>query len=200
MANKKRKNKRSGDSGAPADLSPEEQASRREQQRREWAEQKRVRDRAAQGGPPYFWIGGGVAALVGVVAVAFLLIGGSGGDDGDAGTPTPDPRVGNAAPVETLEIAADDGGQAVNPRFQPNTLNARAGEVFEVVLTNNGSVHHNFNIAGNDREYGTPDDWVMDSVAAGDVGRIKVKLNDPGTYPFRCDLHPQVQLGTLVLS
>lgn len=202
MAKKKRTQ---GNKGTPADgvpaLSAEERAARREQQRQEWASKKRKEERAARSMAPFFWIGGGLGAVLVGVVIVFVLIGGGGDDNGGSGaTQAPDPRVGNAVPEETFTIVADDEGQATNATFDPTVLNVRAGEVFEVVLNNIGSVHHNLNISGADKEYGTLDDWVMDSVAAGDEGRIKVKINDPGTYPFHCDFHPEMQKGNLIVS
>jgi hypothetical protein len=37
-------------------------------------------------------------------------------------------------------------------------------------------------------------------IKPGDSERLIVKIDEPGTYPFRCDFHPQYQKGTLVLS
>jgi hypothetical protein len=206
MAKKKRRGvKRAGSPAqdGPA-LSAEEQAARREAQRRDWAAQKRARDRAAGSSmAPYLWIGGGIGSVIVVAVVAILLIGGGGDSDdgGGAATPTPDPRIGNATPVETFTIIADDDGPAINPRFEPNVMNARAGEVYEVIVRNEGESAHNLNISGDDKEYDTTDDWrMLPALQPGDEARMRFRIAEPGTVPFRCDLHPDQQVGNVIVS
>jgi uncharacterized cupredoxin-like copper-binding protein len=133
----------------------------------------------------------------------FLLIGSGGGSGDDTTAPltaTPvDPRVGAATPAVSLAVSADDDGQEVNPRFEPNTLNGPAAQVVEIAVTNNGSVVHNLNVSGPDRAYDTTDDFRGAAVQPGATENLRLKINDPGSYPFRCDFHPQLQIGTLVL-
>jgi plastocyanin len=194
--------------GAPAQagpaLSPDEQAARREQQKLEWAARKRAQERAERPGFPIVWAGLGGTAIVGVVVLGLVFFMGGGGDGESTPTPvaTRDPRVGNGPIAKTVEIDADDEGQAANPTFSVTTITGNAGDIIEVKMNNIGSVHHNVNFAGLDREYGTPDDWVTNpqSIAPGESGTVLVKFNDPGTYPYHCDFHPDQQKGVLILS
>ncbi len=39
----------------------------------------------------------------------------------------------------------------------------------------------------------------MNLLNAGGEGTLLVKINDPGTYPFRCDLHPMQQVVSLIV-
>jgi plastocyanin len=148
------------------------------------------------------WIA--LAGVVVVAAVAGVLIIGSGGSSGedtpDQITASPvDPRVGAATPAASLPLSADDEGQEVNPRFEPNSLSGPAGQVVEIVMTNNGTVVHNVRVSGSDRAYDTPDDFFTTGVKAGEQESLRLKIPQPGSYPFRCDFHPQNQIGTLVL-
>ena len=184
---------------------PEDAAAatrQRAEQKREYEKRKRAKAPGGQSRAPYFW-GGGVAMVALAVLGGFLLLSGSGDEDGPNGAPiaTPDARVA-ALPIDvTIEIETDDDGQNVNPRFIPNAISANAGQVVEIVLTNVGSVAHNLRLAGIDDEYNTRDDWLTDpaTLFAGDTGTVVVKLDDPGTYAFRCDFHATLQLGTFTV-
>jgi uncharacterized cupredoxin-like copper-binding protein len=145
----------------------------------------------------------GVAAAVAAVAVFAVLIATSGSSGVNApprATAEPDPRVAGLTPAATLQLEA--GGGETDAYFDPNRLNGPAGQAIEIAIENVGSLSHNLTISGTDKSYGTSDDWVSDPVliAPGDEGRLVVKIDDPGTYPFQCSLHPQVQFGDLVLE
>jgi uncharacterized cupredoxin-like copper-binding protein len=145
------------------------------------------------------WIAAGAVAVAIAVVAVVLLAGGSG--DGETTAPpvaTRDPRVGQATPAATLSVNADDEGQQVNPRFEPAELTGPAGEAFEIVINNVGTVAHNLRVSGADRTYDTRDDFASAGVAPGDEATLPVKIDQAGAYPFRCDFHPQ-QTGTLVL-
>jgi plastocyanin len=192
-------------------LSPEEQAARRARQKREWAERKHGKERAEGGSlAPLVWAGSGIAAVVVAVVVGIVLLSGGGGSGSTTATPliTPDPRLGGASPVESFDISATDQGVAINPLFVPDTITAKAGEVFRIIVKNIGSSVHNLVIAGLDGEYGTSDDWTTidpnnpgapQSIAVGDTGTVDVKIDRPGTYKFRCLFHPDQQIGKLIL-
>ena len=215
MAKKKRNRQQASQTRAPAQegpaLSPEEQAARRAQQKREWAEQKRGKERAAGGSiAPLVWAGSGIAAVVVAVIVGVVLIAGGGGS---SGTPTPgptaDPRLGGGSPVESFNVSATDDGVAINPRFVPNVITAKAGEVFQINVKNDGSSAHNLVIAGLDDTYDTADDWGTTDpnnsgnpavIPPGDTGTVQVKIDKAGTYKFRCVFHPDQQTGTLILT
>ena len=98
-------------------------------------------------------------------------------------------------------MSADDDGQNVNPRFEPNNFVARAGEVFEIDVTNNGSVHHNVTIDGGDGEFQTNDDWISDppSFDKDETAKVLAKFDQAGTYKFECNLHAGIQVGTITV-
>ena len=140
-----------------------------------------------------------VAIGVGIVAV-LVLTSGSSGTTGGVSSPTPDPRVAGLTPDVSFNI--DAGGEVNNAFFSPDTITANAGDVIELVVTNIGSVSHNLRVAAPDDEYDTADDFEMppNVIIPGETQRLVVKLDQPGTYRFRCDFHPLVQTGTLVLE
>ncbi len=140
-----------------------------------------------------------VAIGVGIVAV-LVLTSGSSGTTGGVSSPTPDPRVAGLTPDVSFNI--DASGEVNNAMFSLNTITANAGDVIELVVTNTGSVSHNLRVAGPDEEYDTADDFEMppNVIIPGETQRLVVKLDQPGTYRFRCDFHPLVQTGTLVLE
>ena len=141
-----------------------------------------------------------VAIGVGIVAV-LVLTSGSSGTTGGVSSPTPDPRVAELPIDASFEIEA--GGEVNNAFFSPNTITANAGDVIELVVTNTGSVSHNLRVSGLDKEYDTADDFEMppNVILPGETQRLVVKIDPPpDTYPFRCDFHPLVQTGTLVLE
>ena len=145
-----------------------------------------------------------VAIGVGIVAVLVLTSGSSGTTGGVSPSPTPDARVAGLPIDESFEIVADDDGPsnpAATSSFEPNTLTANAGEVIEIELKNEGSVTHNIWVAGADNDYDTADDWgPIDLIGTGETGRLVVKIDEPGTYLFRCQIHPEVQIGELILE
>ncbi len=112
----------------------------------------------------------------------------------------PDPRVAGLTPDVSFDINA--GGAANSAFFSPDTVAANAGDVIEIVVTNTGSVIHNLRLAGLDDEYDTADDFEMppNVIEPGETQRLVVKIDEPGTYSFRCDFHPLVQTGTLTLE
>ena len=205
MASKKRRKQPTSPGAvrdAQSELSAEERAARREEQKREWAEQKRAEERAASRSfAPLLAAGGVIITLAIVIPVVLLVAAGS----GDSGTPTPTPRpdarLGVQAPQATFAMSADDDGQNINPRFAPNNFVAKAGQVFEIDVTNNGSVFHNVTVDGGDGDFGTNDDWVSSplSFGAGESAKVLARFDQPGTYNFECNLHAGIQVGTITV-
>lgn len=145
-----------------------------------------------------------VAIGVGVLAFLILSSGSSGvTGGGTSATPTPDPRVAGL-PIDTpIEITAGDDGAnpASSSFFQPDSVTADAGDVIEFVVTNTGSVTHNIWVAGPDNEYETDDDFgPIELISPGETGRLVVTIDGPGTYLFRCEIHPDIQIGELILE
>ncbi len=146
-----------------------------------------------------------VLGLIGV-GVYLIVSSGSSGVSAPAAPPrTPDPRVAGLTPAASFEIQA--GGSSDDAYFTPNTITAKAGQVFEIVVKNAGTVSHNLRVSGPNGVYDDDtarpsDDFVSDpyAIEAGKEGRVVVKIDKAGTYPFRCDLHPLVQKGTLTVQ
>ena len=211
MSKKKKRNKAGNQPAGPTQplaseggsLDEETQAARRAQQKAEWAAQKKKDDRRPIPASTFAWIGGLAGIAVLTVAGVFLLVSGGSDSDGPAApTATPDPRVAGLPIAKTVDVEADDDGQEVNPRFSPTSVTGNAGEVIEIRMINVGSVAHNLRVSGIDKEYDTRDDFLTDpgSIKGGEEGSVLVKIDEPGTYPFRCDFHPDQQIGNLVLN
>ena len=189
-------------SDAQPELSAEERAARREQQKQEWAAQKQSQERAANRSFAPILAAGGVIVTLAIVIPLVLLVASGGG----SGTPTPTPRLdarlGGQAPAATFAMSANDDGQNINPRFEPNNFVAKAGEVFEIDVTNNGSSAHNVTIDGGNGFGSLPDDdWVSSpaSFKSGETAKVIAKLDEPGTYNFECNLHAGIQVGTITV-
>ncbi len=137
-----------------------------------------------------------VVAIVAAIVVAFVLISGS------SGTTEPASEVAGQTSTVSFTVEAGDDGAGNNSFFDPDTIRGKAGDVIELVVTNPGSVSHNLRLSGPDKKYGTGDDFESEpfAIGPGETGRAVVKIDSPGTYPFRCDFHPALQVGTLVLS
>jgi plastocyanin len=143
-----------------------------------------------------------VVAIGAAILAVFVLTSGSSETTGPAREIAPDQRVAGQTSTASFTIEAGDDGAGNNSFFDPDTIRANAGDVIELVVTNPGSVSHNLRLSGSDKEYGTSDDFESEpfAVGPGETGRTVVKIESPGTYPFRCDFHPALQIGTLVLS
>ncbi len=120
-------------------------------------------------------------------------------------------REGIQIPAEeaTREItveAADRGQPALDSFFDPDAVSINVGETVKVNVNNTGTVTHNLRITGVDQEYGTADDFIAapaDQASAlikpGDSAFTVVRIDEAGQYAFRCDIHPNVQIGTLIV-
>lgn len=117
-----------------------------------------------------------------------IVVSEEGGEPDGSATPAPTDEV----PVDVeLEIGATNDG------FDPEELSVDAGDAFRITLTSNDDFIHNIRIAGPDGEYNTEDDIVSDGDAEGGGTTTLVgQIDDPGTYAFRDDFHPDVT-GTL---
>lgn len=140
-----------------------------------------------------------VAVVIAVVAVLVLTSGSSGGGGPDK-TPTPDPRVAGKTPTASFTIEAR--GAESGSFYEPNTITAPAGEVIAITVNNTGTVSHNMRVSGLDKEYDTADDFEMppNVIEPGKSQTLLVKIDEPGTYPFRCEFHPLDQKGNLILE
>ncbi len=161
-------------------------------------------------------------AVLGVAAV-FLLSNGTDTEDTARATPvtaaqqqetvvpttavppaTLDPRVAGQPIAETIEVMAN--GSESGSSYTPSTISASAGELIEILVENTGNVSHSIRVSGLDGNYSDEarpgDDFVSDpfEIKPGETGRVLVKIDEPGSYPFRCDFHPDTEKGTLILE
>src|SRR3990172_3645431 len=107
-----------------------------------------------------------------------------------------DPRVAGKTPDNSISLTVND----VN--FSLTEILGKAGEVIEFLVKNTGTQSHNMVVAGPDNEYETEDDFGPQpfAIKAGETGRVVGKIDDPGTYQFRCAFHPTIEFGTIVLK
>ena len=110
------------------------------------------------------------------------------GDASNAATPEGESAI-------TLEVTLLDN------YFQPNQFTVKTGQTVTFVITNEGEAIHNMRIAGPDGQGMTEDDAVSepDMIRGGQSGVLVWTAPQPGTYPFRCDVHPDSQ-GTIIVE
>ena len=139
--------------------------------------------------------------VIGAVVVAVLILtSGSSGSSVPKVERTPDPRVAGQTPTATFDIEAR--GAESGSFYAPDTITATAGDVIAITVRNTGTVSHNMRVSGPDKEYDTADDFEMppNVIKPGESETLVVKIDEPGTYPFRCDFHPLDQKGNLILE
>jgi plastocyanin len=133
------------------------------------------------------------ATLSAILVLALVLpactSGGDGGDGGDGagctGTGTATLENGE------IRICADD------LEFDATTIEAPAGEAFNITFTNAESQPHNVAIY---TEEGGEEIAIGEVITGPDVtSQLAVEALEPGTYYFRCDVHPEME-GELVVS
>jgi plastocyanin len=97
-------------------------------------------------------------------------------------------------------VAVVDGEVALtadNLEFNASTIEAAAGEAFTITFTNAESQPHNVAVY---TEEGGEEIVAGDTITGPDVAtQISVEALEPGTYYFRCDVHPDME-GTIVVS
>jgi len=110
-----------------------------------------------------------------------------------AASPTPEPSPG--APG-ALAVEMGDNFFTFEGAQEP-TIPVPAGEETTIDLTNVGIAIHNMRVAGVDNNYNSDDDFVSDPelFSGGDTGTITFKIDETGTYDFRCDFHPDQMKG-----
>jgi len=131
----------------------------------------------------------------------------SGGDKTPAGgeTPTggiaPQPeRPATAQEVQEQAFTPTDGRIELGTRdnfFGKNHFQVTAGQTVTFVVRNTGNTPHTFTVAGADGKFGTSDDVTTDDIAAGEEESLDVTLDSPGTYVFRCNVHPTEMWGEI---
>lgn len=154
------------------------------------------------------WVAAALVAVGGIAFIAIVVLSSGGNSDATVITPsrTPDPRVGTSTPTAGQSFTIELAGNADTAQFIPATLQGKAGAVIEIIAKNTGTVAHNVRVSGPNKTFEPDvpgsDDFVTDpiTVQPGQEGRIRLKLDTPGNYPFRCDFHPQQQISTLTIQ
>ncbi len=160
--------------------------------------------------------------LVPIAAGLLLLAAACGGDDddggngdngngnGDTATPTapadeiqPQPVVPQEVEDEVTE-AVDGVIQTVvnDTHYVLSNLKVPLNETTTIEITNEGLAIHNMRIAGPDGEWNTDDDSVSDPdfIAGGVTAVVEFTPTLAGTYTFRCDIHPTIEGGQIVVG
>jgi plastocyanin len=99
-------------------------------------------------------------------------------------------------------VAVTDGEVVItadNLQFDASTIQATAGEEFNITFTNAESQPHNISVYS--EADGGGDEIVIGEIITGpDVTtQVAVPALEPGTYYFRCDVHPEME-GTIVVE
>jgi plastocyanin len=134
---------------------------------------------------------GAVAGLL--LTIGFVMTACGGGDGGDGGAAGGCPGTGGTATVTDGEvlICADD------LEFDATTIEAPAGEAFNITFTNAESQPHNVAVY---TEEGGEEIFVGEIITGPDVTtQVPIDPLEPGTYYFRCDVHPDME-GTIVVG
>jgi len=106
-----------------------------------------------------------------------------------------------AAITGTVAITIGDNFFDLNGQQDPN-MAAKAGDTITIQLTNKGSQPHNMRVAGPDGKLDTGDDVVSnpDLIPGGATATLSFTLAQPGTYPYRCDFHPDQMKGEITVT
>jgi plastocyanin len=132
----------------------------------------------------------GLLLTIGLVMAACTGGGGGSSDGADAGAC---PGTGATATVTDGEVSicADD------LEFDATTIEAPAGEEFNITFTNAESQPHN--VAVYVEEDGE-EIFIGEIITGPDVTtQLPIPALDAGTYYFRCDVHPDME-GTIVVG
>jgi nitrite reductase (NO-forming) len=124
----------------------------------------------------------------------------------DMGVATP---AGGTAPTQASSSApATSSGGVVkltlkDNLFDPNEVILKPGEKVTFQLTNEGKAIHNMRIADSSGNFLTKEAVMSapDFFAAGQKGTLEwTAPSTPGTYKFRCDVHPAEMTGTITVK
>jgi plastocyanin len=131
---------------------------------------------------------GALLTITALLAVALVACSSSGSGTSDGGN-------GGGATVAVV-----DGEVAITAsdlEFDASTIEASAGEAFTITFTNAESQPHNVAVYTDE---GGDEIVAGETITGPDVTtEIAVDALEPGTYYFRCDVHPDME-GTIVVS
>ena len=114
---------------------------------------------------------------------------------------------GEPIPIEG-EVSMEMGDNVFRMDRQSSPiLQVAVGQEVTINLVNNGLAIHNMHIGGVDKAYEVDfctvggEEPCSDPLLmmAGDTGAITFRFDEPGTYDFRCDYHPLLMMGQIVV-
>jgi nitrite reductase (NO-forming) len=121
----------------------------------------------------------------------------------DMSTPVP-------AAATTAAAAATAGGSTTgNPKvetkdnlFATTSYTVKAGQKVTFDITNSGKVPHNMRVAQADGSFDGAGSVASDPeiVNPGKTATLSFTPTTPGTYKFRCDIHPDQMTGTITVQ
>jgi uncharacterized cupredoxin-like copper-binding protein len=91
----------------------------------------------------------------------------------------------DASPETTVRIRAS------GVRFDPTTLELRAGVPTRIELQNDGVLEHALVV----KAPNSTDDWIHLHAKAGDSDTGVYRLTEPGRYPFSCTIPGHTEAG-----
>lgn len=95
------------------------------------------------------------------------------------------------APGQLAETTTDD-------KFSATSFAVDRGTKVTLTLTNNGSNTHNWALQNATNADGSP--IKTDIIEGGKTTTISFQIDQPGAYPFICQVHPTVMKGTLTVK
>lgn len=103
---------------------------------------------------------------------------------------------GDAAPTQVRIQAFDELREGETKRFDPARLEVASGT--RLILANVGGLRHSLKAETGDVAIPVVEPGAENGRFAGANGSVVVE--EPGTYPFFCEIHPQAMKGTLVVT
>ena len=128
------------------------------------------------------------------------------GPCGQRGVSVSEP-TGEPIPIQgEVAMELDDNFFQLDDQRSP-ILEVSVGQEVTIDLVNNGQAIHNMHIARADDTYDVDfcevggDEPCSEPalMAAGDEGTITFTFDEPGTFNFRCDFHPAIMTGQIVV-
>jgi plastocyanin len=101
-----------------------------------------------------------------------------------------------AAAVPPGAVAAQDS------QFSTDELTYKAGESVSIEFINEDSIAHNLAIYENESDAEAQENPIADGeeITQGTTTVEFTAPEEPGEYPFQCDLHPTSMLGTMIIE
>jgi plastocyanin len=144
-----------------------------------------VRTSARSGANP------GIALVIGLLLAACTAGGGDGGGDGGDSGACPGTRDTATVTDGEVNICAADLA------FDATTIEAPAGEEFNITFRNAEALPHNLAVYV---EEDGEEIFVGEIITGPDVTtQLPIPALEAGTYYFRCDVHPEME-GTIVVE